>query len=214
MPLVVRIERVDPPSHTDVLEAAAKACLAVWHDGRAAGEWAPAFATWLDGRFRKVVRRARGAAWAGAEALPGVTVRSGTAVVRAFPPAPAADLPKELTKLQVGGTDLVDEAPPPPPEPGDGRLWLNPALTMTTGKAAAQAGHGAMLLWEVLVSSGASDAAEAWRGAGYPLTVRPATAPQWAALGDGGGPVEVADGGFTEIEPGSVTVRGELPDPS
>lgn len=208
MPLVVRIERGSPPTHTDVLEAAAKACLVVWRDERAEGEWKPLFDRWVDGRFRKVVRRARGTHWDAAGALPGATVRWGTAQVRAFPPVPADDLPRELRRLQVGGTDLVDPEPPPPPPPssaGVARLWLNPALTMTTGKAAAQAGHASMLVWRALEGG----ARETWRADGYALTVRRATPALWAALEEA--PVEVADGGFTEIEQGSVTVRGELP---
>ncbi|HVF32080.1 MAG TPA: peptidyl-tRNA hydrolase [Acidimicrobiales bacterium] len=207
MPLVVRVERVAPPHHTDALEAVAKACLAVWHDERAAGEWAPAFEAWLAGRFRKVVRRARGAPWEAAGAVPGVLVRSGTAEVRAYPPVPNAELPRELAKLQVGGTDLVDPEPLGPPPPGAARLWLHPTLAMTTGKAAAQAGHASMLLWPAL----RSDAARAaWRAAGYPLAVRRASPERWAALA-GIAPVEVADGGFTEVAPGSVTVRAEAP---
>jgi hypothetical protein len=211
-PLVVRIERVAPPHHTDVLEAVAKACLAIGDDERAAGEWAPAFSSWLDGRFRKVVRRARGAHWFAAGARPGVTVVSGTAEVRAFPPAPNETLPPELRRLQVGGTDLADPAPPVSvsrrPAGGDGlaRMWSNPGLTMTTGKAAAQAGHAAMLLRDALLSS----AVAAWREAGYPLVVRPASVVLWADLADVA-MAEVADGGFTEIAPGSVTMRAEAP---
>jgi peptidyl-tRNA hydrolase len=207
MPLVVRVERAAPPHHTDVLEAAAKACLVVWHDERAAGEWAPAFAAWIDGRFRKVVRRARGAPWEAAGEVPGVLVRSGTAEVRAYPPVPNAELPRELAKLQVGGTDLVDPAPPGPPPPDAARLWLHPTLEMTTGKAAAQAGHGSMLLWSALPDDAAR---ERWRAAGYPLAVRRATVERWEALA-ATAPVEVADGGFTEVAPGSVTVRAEAP---
>jgi peptidyl-tRNA hydrolase len=210
MPLVVRIERATPPAHTDVLEAAAKACLAIGDDERTAGEWAPAFERWLDGRFRKVVRRARGAPWFAASALPGVTVVSGSAEVRAFPPAPNDLLPVESRRLQVGGTDLADPVPPaaPPVVAGGARLWLNPALSMTTGKAAAQAGHGAMLLWDALAAE--VDRRGAWRDAGYPLTVRTASEAQWDALA-ATADAEVADGGFTEIAPGSITVRAEAP---
>ena len=208
MPLVARVERAAPPTHTDVLEAAARACLAVWHDERAAREWAPAFASWIGGRFRKVVRRARGAHWAAAQELPGVTVVSGTAEVRAFPPLPNAELPRELARLQVGGTDLEDPTPLPDVGPGAARLWLNPGLSMTTGKSAAQAGHASMLVWSALDDD--QDVQEAWRAAGYPLAVRLARPTQWAELA-GRAPVEVADGGFTEIEPGSVTVRADLP---
>lgn len=209
MPIVVRIERANPPTHTDVLEAVAKACLAVTHDERAAGEWAAAFAPWLDGRFRKVVRRARGAHWAAAQLLPGVTVSSGTASVRAFPPVPADALAPELRRLQVGGTDLADPEPPSDPPEGEAagvaRLWCNPALAMTTGKAAAQAGHASMLVWDAMPAEGRA----AWRAAGYPLTVRTATPAQWAALASTAD-VEVTDGGFTEIPAGSVTVRSEV----
>lgn len=208
MPLVARVERLDPPTHTDVLEATARACLAVWHDERAEAEWAPAFAAWLHGRFRKVVRRARGAHWAAVQDLPGVTVSSGTAEVRAFPPAPNATLPKELARLQVGGTGLDDPAPPSPPPTGAAKLWLNPGLAMSTGKSAAQAGHASMLVWSALDTDAPTQ--RAWRAAGYPLAVRMAGSVQWAELA-GRAPVEVADGGFTEIEPGSVTVRAELP---
>ncbi len=206
MPLVVRIERRSPPSHTDVLEAAALACLALGDDERSTGEWAAALQTWRAGRFRKVVRRARGAPWETAAALPGVTVRSGTAEVRAFPPRPAAELPKELTRLQVGGTDLVDPDPPAPPPVGAARLWLHPTLVMTTGKAAAQAGHGSMLLFDALDAPARS----AWRSAGYPLGVRRASEVLWEALA-ASATAEVTDGGFTEIAPGSVTVRVTAP---
>lgn len=206
MPIVVRIERAAPPTHTDVLEAVAKACLAVWHDHRAAEEWRPAFDRWIDGRFRKVVRRARGAHWHAADAVPGVTVASGTAEARAFPPCPADALPPELRRLQVGGTDLEDAAPPAPPAPGAARLWLHPTLSMTTGKAAAQAGHASMLVWTALPEADRA----AWRDAGYPLAVRRApSSAVWEALAEAA--VEIADGGFTEVAPGSVTVRAELP---
>ncbi|MDQ3108123.1 MAG: peptidyl-tRNA hydrolase [Actinomycetota bacterium] len=205
MPLVVRIERAEPPAHTDVLEAVAKACLGVVDDERAMGEWAAAFGAWT-GRSRKVVRRARGAHWSAVGDVPGVTVVSGSAEVRAFPPTPAADLPKELSRLQVGGTDLTDpETPLPPPPTGGPTLWLNPSLSMTTGKAAAQAGHAALRVFESLAPAERS----AWRLAGYPLAVRRADAIRWTALS--GVAIEIADGGLTEIEAGSITVRAELP---
>ncbi len=207
MPIVVRIERASPPAHTDVLEAVAKACLAVWLDDRATGEWQAAFDAWIDGRFRKVVRRARGAHWEAACRLPGTGIEWRSAQVRAFPPAPADELVAELRRLQVGGTDLPDHETLPPPASLDdsARLWLNPGLEMTTGKAAAQAGHASMLVWRAL----SPEKQDRWRDAGFPLSVRQATAEIWAALE--GTAVEVADGGFTEVAPGSVTVRAEVP---
>ncbi|MEU2506268.1 peptidyl-tRNA hydrolase [Streptomyces sp. NPDC007863] len=209
LPLVVRIERDAPPARTDALETAARAVLRLLTDERSLGdgEWAAAVADWEDARIRKVVRRARGAEWRRAGALPGITVTGETAEVRVFPPVPLDGWPKELAKLQVSGTDLddPDAAPGPVPE-GAAVLWMNPGLDMSAGKAMAQAGHGAQLLWWAL-----DDAARAaWREAGFPLAVRTAPEAEWPALAASGLPV-VRDAGFTEIAPGSATVVSAYP---
>ena len=114
MPLVVRIERDAPPARTDALETAARAVLTILSDERAVGdgEWAQVMRDWQDARIRKVVRRARGAEWRRAEALPGITVTGKSAEVRVFPPVPLDGWPKDLARLQVSGTDLDDPEPP------------------------------------------------------------------------------------------------------
>ncbi len=207
LPLVVRIERDAPPARTDALETAARAVLALLTDERSAGdgEWAEAVRDWQDGRIRKVVRRARGAEWRRAEALPGITVRGDAAEVRVYPPVPLDAWPRDLARLQVSGTDLDDPQPPPAPADDVPVLWFNPGVPMTAGKAMAQAGHGAQLGWWEL----APQRAQAWRQAGFPLAVRVATPAQWARLAAAGLPT-VRDAGFTEIAPGSVTVIAEL----
>ena len=207
LPLVVRIERDTPPARTDALETAARAVLMLLTDERSAGEgeWADAVRDWQDGRIRKVVRRARGAEWRRAEALPGITVRGETAEVRVFPPVPLDGWPKDLARLQVSGTDLDDPEPPSAPADGVPVLWFNPDVPMTAGKAMAQAGHGAQLGWWELPPQRAA----AWRREGFPLAVREATSAQWARLSAAGLPT-VRDAGFTEIAPGSVTVIAEL----
>src|SRR3712207_2802940 len=65
MPVILRIERTEPPSRTGLLEAAAAAAVAVCLDPRAEpdGEWHEPVKAWVDGRIRKVARRARGAHW-------------------------------------------------------------------------------------------------------------------------------------------------------
>ncbi|MER6676998.1 peptidyl-tRNA hydrolase [Streptomyces sp. NPDC000983] len=208
LPLVVRIERAAPPARTDALETAARAVLVLLSDERVLGEgeWADAVRDWQDGRIRKVVRRARGAEWRRAEALPGITVTGGSAEVRVFPPVPLDGWPKELAKLQVSGTDLDDPEPPPAADPSAPVLWLSPDLDMSAGKAMAQAGHGAQLAW--LELSGAERAA--WRDAGFPLAVRTASPEDWPRLAAAGLPV-VRDAGFTEIAPGSCTVVADHP---
>ena len=207
LPLVVRIEREAPPARTDALQTAARAVLTLLTDERSAGEgeWAAAVRDWQDGRIRKVVRRARGAEWRRAEALPGITVHGETAEVRVYPPVPLDAWPKDLARLQVSGTDLDDPEPPPAPADGMPVLWFNPSVPMTAGKAMAQAGHGAQLGWWEL----SAQRAAAWRREGFPLAVREATRAQWARLAAAGLPT-VRDAGFTEIAPGSVTVIAEL----
>ncbi|MEU9294767.1 aminoacyl-tRNA hydrolase [Streptomyces sp. NPDC048266] len=210
LPLVVRMEREAPPSRTDALETAARAVLEILTDARSLGdgEWAQVMADWQDARIRKVVRRARGAEWRRADALPGITVTGEEAEVRVFPPVPLDGWPKDLARLQVSGTELDDPAAPGPVPEGAAVLWFNPGLGMSAGKAMAQAGHGAQLLWWAM----AEDEREAWREAGFPLAVRTAAAGDWAGLTSSGLPV-VRDAGFTEIAPGSCTVVSAFPRP-
>ncbi|MFD9367604.1 aminoacyl-tRNA hydrolase [Streptomyces sp. NPDC060020] len=209
LPLVVRIEKAEPPARTDALETAARAVLVLLTDERAQGEgeWAEAVRDWQDARIRKVVRRARGAEWRKAGTLPGVTVHGDTSEVRVFPPVPLDGWPKELAKLQVSGTDLDDPEPVAAVEdPELPVLWLNPGLDMSAGKAMAQAGHATQLAWWEL--TGAERAA--WRDSGFRLAVRTAARERWTELAGSGLPV-VRDAGFTEIAPGSATVVADHP---
>jgi hypothetical protein len=208
MPLVVRLERDAVPQRTDALETAARAVLTLLSDPRVTtpeGEWHAAVLAWQDARIRKVVRRARGAEWRRAEALPGITVTGKSAEVRVYPPVPLDAWPKDLARLQVSGTDFGDDAAPGPPEPGVPVVWMNPAVEMTAGKAMAQAGHAAQLGWWRLTPARAAQ----WREDGFPLNVRTATPEQWAVLAATDLPV-VRDAGFTEIAPGSATAIAEL----
>jgi peptidyl-tRNA hydrolase len=209
LPLVVLVDRAAPPARTDALEGAARAVLRFLSDPRVTqddGEWAAAARAWEDARIRKVVRRARGAAWERAGALPGITVLHGSAQLRVFPPVPVDDWPPDLARLQVSGTDLDDPRTPGEPAAGTPVLWLNPELPMTAGKAMAQAGHGAQLAWWRL----SPRARSAWLDRDLDLAVRAAGTGQWAELLTSGLPV-VTDGGFTEVAPGSATVVADHP---
>lgn len=198
MPVILRIERDPPPSRTALLEAAAGAALAVCLDPRSqeGGEWDEPVRTWVDGRIRKIARRARGAHWDAVQELPGVTVGEGTEQARALLPGPVDDVPKIVSRLQIGGTDLDADTPGPPP---DGRplIVLNPHAEMSVGKAAAQVGHASMILAAV----------RGWTSVPE-LAVRDTTRAGWDALLDdveAGRAVAVRDAGFTEVDPGTVT---------
>jgi hypothetical protein len=209
MPLVVRLEREAMPQRTDALETAARAVLTLLSDPRVTdpeGEWAEAVAAWQDARIRKVVRRARGAEWRRAEALPGITVTGGTAEVRVYPPVPLDGWPKDLARLQVSGTDFGDDEPPAAPEPGVPVIWMNPKVEMTAGKSMAQAGHAAQLGWWRLDPERAAK----WTADGFPLRVRTAAPKRWAELAASDDLPMVRDAGFTEVEPGTATAIAEF----
>ena len=202
--LVVRIERADPPTRTDALEAAARAALLMLTTDRE--DWVEPVAAWDGQRIRKVVRRARGAEWRRALTLDGLDVVQGSAEVRVYPPIPVDAWPPELARLQVGGTELTDPDPPPEPPAGTPLLLLSPHAEMTAGKAMAQAAHAAQLGWR---ASSQADR-ESWRARDFELAVRDATPAQWAAALQAGAPV-VHDGGFTEVEPDTETALAVLP---
>lgn len=208
MPVVLRIERSAPPSRTDLLEAAAAAAIAVCLDERAepAGEWHDEVVAWVHGRIRKVTRRARGAHWEAVQALPGVTITVGGASARAFVPGRVVDLPKELSRLQISGSELPPDEPGPVPA-GAYELWLNPRVEMTAGKAAAQVGHASMLLAPHLTEAELKE----WAAVDYRCAVRTPTAAEWDALVARPDVVMVRDAGFTEVAPGTATVAVNRP---
>ncbi|PZS25111.1 MAG: peptidyl-tRNA hydrolase [Pseudonocardiales bacterium] len=204
LPMVLRIERVDPPGRTDALEAAARGALLMFTTDRE--EWIEPVAAWDRDRIRKVVRRARGAEWRRALTIDGMDVVQGSAELRVYPPIPVDAWPAELARLQVGGTKLADPEPPPDPPAATPLVLLSPHVEMTAGKAMAQAAHAAQLGYRA--SSRAARAA--WQDKGFELAVREPTRSQWAEAVRGGAPV-VHDGGFTEVEPNTQTALAVLP---
>lgn len=225
MPMVLRLERANPPRRTPLLQAAAAAALAVSLDPRCkpGGEWHEPMLRWTSGRIRKVARRARGAHWEAVQSLPGHTVEVDGAEVRAFVPMPVADTPKVLTRLQISGSELDADSPGAPAVDAP-VLWLNPAAPMSVGKAAAQVGHATMIMaaqWygEALIrEDGRAAELQEWAAAGYRCSVRIADAATWRRLHPGDDPegvwrrhrvIAVRDAGFTEVDPGTVTVLGQ-----
>ncbi len=202
--VVVRVERDPAPGHTAVLSATASAvvlALAAFTDDVAEIEVRERTERWRSGPIRKVVRRARGAGWTRQLSVPHVFVHEAHGVpVAVHVPGPVDQVHPEIARLQVGGLSLED-AEPCGPNDAPVRLVLNPGVEMTTGKAAAQVGHAAQLVLESLTP----DDAVAWLAAGAPVQVATAPAQDWDRL-VATAPVVVADGGFTEVAPGTITV--------
>ena len=207
--VVVRVEKDSPPGHTAVLRSVGTAvvlALAEFIAPEADPEVRARTERWRAGPIRKVVRRARGAGWQRQLAVPGVVVHQAYGVdVAVHVPGPVDEVDPEISRLQVGGLTLEDEDPAGHAASA-AQLWVNPHLSLTTGKAAAQVGHAAQLLWQLLPA----EAAAAWVADGAPLDVGVAERVDWERLVVTS-PVVVTDGGFTEVPPGTVTVVATYP---
>lgn len=199
MQLVLEVPREGGASRSEMLRDAAQAAVAVCLDERAGrdGFWRERLDAWYSLRIRKVARRARNKAWDDVQALPGVTVGS----VRAFVPSAVGEVPHEIRKLQIKGTQLGPGDGPAPLDPGAPTLVMNAALGMSAGKAAAQVGHASMLYAAAL----GAEEARVWVRAGFPLNVLEVGSEAFGEYAAAGA-VPVRDAGFTEVAPGSVTV--------
>lgn len=203
MQIALHVPKPDRPRRDELLAAAAQAVVAVCLDPRAGqnGAWHDALGQWYSHRIRKIARRARGAGWDNVQALPGCTATVGGASARAFIPSAVADVPHLIAKLQIRGTELpVDEQSQP--DASIPLIAVDAELEMTAGKAAAQAGHGSMLLAAAMSGEHVS----AWAADGFPLQVREIPRAEFAQLATDPAAVAVQDSGFTEVAPGSTTV--------
>ncbi|QYH20539.1 hypothetical protein JKI95_09075 [Corynebacterium aquatimens] len=201
MQLALNLPKQNPPPRNRVLVEAAQAVVAVCLDERAGtdGFWREHLAGWYSHRIRKVARRARNKAWDDVQALPGVTVGG----VRAFVPSAVGEVPPAIAKLQIKGTELIDDSPNPLNDPSTPTILVDASLGMTLGKACAQVGHASMLYAANLDV----EVARAWATAGFPLTVREEEDPaEFETAVRSTGAVPVRDAGYTEVAPGSVTV--------
>ncbi len=219
MQFAARVEKLEPPALSDVFAATALGVIAVLDDHRSmpGGEWHVEVAAWNGARIRKIVRRARGAAWERAQGVPGLTIVHGSAAVRAFVPGIIDQAPPELAKLQIQSTPLdepsrVDALP----SRGTGStayadtpvvltIGLHPAVEMSWGKRAAQVAHAAQRCWEQLDRTDRLT----WNATGRHVDVVTPSAELWEAeFADAA--VQIRDGGFTEVAPGTNTAAAFL----
>lgn len=213
MPIVLHLPKAERPARTPLLEAVAGAVAELCLDERVVpgGPWHEPYAAWLNARMRKIARRARGSHWRVAQELDGISRTVDGAEARAFLPVPVDEVDPRLGRLQIGGTELERDEPGAP-APGVPVVWIDGALEMSVGKAAAQVGHGVMLLAAALDRP----RLEQWLAEGLPVAVREADPARWAALtravaSGEPGLAGVVDAGYTEVAPGSMTVIASDP---
>lgn len=200
MQIALNLPKQDPPTRTEVLEAAARGVVKLCLDDRAGqdGAFAEALGQWYGHRIRKVARRARNKAWRDVQALPGVTVADRA---RVFVPSAVQDVHPLVAKLQIGHTDLPQDDPGPAFADAP-VIYIDASLTMSAGKAAAQVGHGSMLLAAAM----SVEQVETWAAQDFALSVREIAPADFAAACTRPDAVVVHDAGFTEVAPDSATV--------
>lgn len=209
--LAARVEKTDPPLTVDICAAAVLATVALLDDERSApgGEWHDAVAAWNGVRIRKIVRRGRASAWQRAQAPDGVTVEHNGAEVRAFVPSRMDEAPEALAKLQIQSSPLDDIEPVAVVPAAHGlMIAVTPLVEMSWGKQAAQCAHAGQWAWMRADTS----TVERWNCAGRPVTVVHPDEALWATLADSA-PVQIHDGGFTEIPAGTRTAVAWWADP-
>ncbi|WP_018296192.1 peptidyl-tRNA hydrolase [Corynebacterium lubricantis] len=203
MQIALYIPKSEQPARNDLLVATAQAVVGVCLAPEAISDeiWHSHLEQWYGHLIRKVARRGRNKAWDDVQALAGVTTSFGSARVRAFIPSAVSEVPAEIKKLQIQGTDVHEggEAHFHPELP---TIAVDASLQMTAGKAAAQVGHASMLF----AASLPTDQAVAWAQAGFPLNVVEMQGEDYHNFISHEDAVLVRDAGFTEVAPDSITV--------
>ena len=199
--LAARVEKVDPPTTSQICAAAVLATIALLDDDRSqpGGDWHEAVAAWNGHRIRKIVRRGRASAWQRAQVPDGVTIERDGAEVRAFVPGPLDRAPEALAKLQIQSTELDEiERTEVAPTGFALSIAVTPLFDMSWGKQAAQCAHAGQWAW----MRSDPEIVRRWNGAGRPICIVHPTRSLWASLIETS-PIQIHDGGFTEIPAGT-----------
>lgn len=203
MQIVINVPKSSPPSHASACQTTARAVVLLLDDERASpgGPWHQAVLTWENQHIRKLVRRARGAAWDKITTIPGVTVIEGDTTVRAFVPGRVDETPVEIAKLQLSGLDLPNIPTPQKTLPTPSLLVaVCPDPALPTGKAAAAAGHAAQLAFRRTPQP----LVDVWRSAGFSVVVEFPDRVTWQER-CATDVIAVRDAGFTVVAPGTIT---------
>lgn len=196
LPIVVRVERGEQYNAIDSYEAVTLLMAKLFNEET----WVEDLETWMQGRIRKVVRKARATAWENAKTLPHLYVKHKNIELLVFKPHKLDELNPILKKLQVQGIDFTHTTPEAFTESPALNIAVNPDLTMSTGKTLAQVAHSAQLF----ILKGDKSQISQWQLNNFPVNIV-----QWATIPDTSETITIQDAGLTEIPPGSYTVKAE-----
>lgn len=192
LPIVVRVERNEEYNNETAYIAVAKLMAEVFNQNT----WVEDLQTWMKGRIRKVVRKARANAWESLKTLDHVYVKHENVELMAFKPHKLDELNPILKKLQVQGIEFVQSTPN---DQSSGlNIAVNPNLAMSTGKTLAQVAHAAQLF----ILQSPKTHVEQWQKNEYPVTIVP-----WETYQNP--EITIQDAGLTEIPAGSYTVKAQ-----
>jgi len=165
----------------------------------------PIWDEWLAGPFTKTVRRATITQFDDATEYAVAAAQEGDTQVIATAPMRYEDFPKCIAKAQVQGTDYPHRGSylwPPILSDDEPLVAINPRVEMTTGKTAAQVAHGLM----AAILRRDPEWIKGWveRQCPWGCFVAPTVSEfdSWAT----NSPVHINDAGYTEVEPGTLTV--------
>lgn len=208
LPIILHVNPELELTHESVLEATVATFAHFFNDEAVAeeDEWMSPIQVWLEGRIRKVARRAKTSQWAKIrlEYLHYYHQHNGVEML-VLPPHPI-DSPLPLVKkLQVSGLDcprkelnVFEKEHVLQPIL---RVSTNPEVVMSTGKSIAQVAHATQLT----IFSEDKTILEDWVENNYATQFVP-----WNALTESNNITEVHDAGLTEVEAGTLTVKASL----
>ena len=195
------------PTPLELAHAVSHAVLAYLHTATIDPARGAAVTRWMQGRIRKVLRRAKNARWEALEEVDGLTTTTGNTTVRVFTPCAMTEIPKILSRCQVSGLKVAEETQAKWTDEAEGHdapltIFQNRSLGMSPAKAAVAAAHVAHLTSDRMDD----EIYEQWRSKGYPLAV--STLGEISPAVADSATVKIHDAGLTEVIPGSVTAIG------
>lgn len=194
---LVQAIAVVPGNHRDTIAATALAAAAAYQRTQTDPIWND----WFAHDMTKTVRRATKSAQIAkltTDFLVASEFTIGDARAFAYRPMPYGSFPKHLTRLQVSGLEIADEASGRGIDDSALTIEINAQLEMSTGKTAAQVAH-ALVLWTR--DADAETLTCFWR--------KPSLQLHYCDFDDqsaGPNDLVIHDNGLTEITPGSATV--------